>query len=98
MSYEEAAGQYGRDKRDMRLPAMTDIRSAFTDEDLAELKIDGSMNMVAIRIPKVGKLSDREKKELRPLAEELAKRNTDFTGVLYDFSQLEKQHHNAAAN
>ena len=30
----------------MRLPAMTDIRPAFSDEDLADLRIDGSMNMV----------------------------------------------------
>src|SRR6266481_3725876 len=81
----------------MRLPAMTDIRSAFTDEDLADLRIDGSMNMVGIRIPKVGKLSDREKKELRPLNEEIAKRNPDFTGVLYDFIQLEKKRPQVAA-
>ena len=97
MSYDDAVRQYGSDKPDMRLPAMTDIRSAFTDEDLADLRIDGSMNMVGIRIPKVGKLSDREKKELRPLNEEIAKRNPDFTGVLYDFIQLEKKRPNVAA-
>jgi aspartyl-tRNA synthetase len=97
MSYDQAIKQYGIDKPDMRLPAMTDIRSAFTDEDLAELRIDGSLNMVAIRIPNVGKISDREKKELRGLSEELAKRNKDFAGVLYDFAQLEKKRPQAAA-
>ncbi len=55
------------------------------------------MNMVGIRIPNVGKISDREKKELRALSEELARRNKDFAGVLYDFVQLEKKRPQAAA-
>src|SRR6185503_11430374 len=62
MSYDQAIRQYGIDKPDMRLPAMTDIRPAFTYEDLADLRIDGGLNMVGIRIPNVGKISDREKK------------------------------------
>ncbi len=97
MSYDQAIREYGIDKPDMRLPAMTNIRAAFSDEDLADLRIDGSMNMVAIRIPNVGKISDREKKELRTLAEDLAKRNKDFVGALYDFSQLEKKRPQVAA-
>jgi aspartyl-tRNA synthetase len=97
MSYDQAIRQYGIDKPDMRLPAMTDIRQAFTDEDLAELRIDGGLNMVGIRIPNVGKISDREKKELRTLSEELAKRNKDFVGVLYDFVQMEKKRPEIAA-
>ncbi len=91
MTYDEALRQYGNDKPDMRLPAMSDIRPAFTEEDLAELRIDQSMEMVAIRIPKVGKISDREKKEIRALSDELAKRNGNFAGVFYDFSQMEKK-------
>src|SRR5229473_1869290 len=86
MSYDEAVRQYGSDKPDMRLPAMTDIRPAFTDEDLAELRIDGGMKMVAIRTPGVGKISDREKKEIRALADEVGKRFKNFVGTLYDFS------------
>jgi aspartyl-tRNA synthetase len=97
MSYDQAIREYGIDKPDMRLPAMTDVRAAFTDEDLADLRIDGAMNMVAIRIPNVGKISDREKKELRTLAEDLAKRNKDFVGALYDFAQLEKKRPQVAA-
>ena len=97
MSYDQAIRQYGIDKPDMRLPAMTDIRPAFTDEDLADLRIDGGLNMVGIRIPNVGKISDREKKELRALSEELAKRNKDFAGVLYDFVQMEKKRPQVAA-
>jgi len=44
----------------------------------------------AIRIPNVGSVGPREK-ELRPLAEELAKRNKDFSGVLY-IRSLEKKY------
>jgi aspartyl-tRNA synthetase len=97
MTYDDAIRQYGIDKPDMRLPAMTDIQQAFSPEQLVELRIDSTMPAVAIRIPNVGKLSDREKKELRPLGEELAKRNKDFAGVLYDFAQLEKKHPQIAA-
>ncbi len=97
MSYDDAIRQYGIDKPDMRLPAMTDIRSAFTDEDLAELRIDGGMKMVAIRTPGVGKISDREKKEIRSLADELGKRFKNFVGTLYDFSQIEKKKPQVAA-
>ena len=97
MTYDQAIRQYGIDKPDMRLPVMTDIRTALSDEDLAELRIDANLNMVGIRIPGVGKISDREKKELRALSEELARRNKDFAGVLYDFAQLEKKRPQAAA-
>ncbi|HEU4414224.1 MAG TPA: amino acid--tRNA ligase-related protein, partial [Candidatus Angelobacter sp.] len=97
MSFDQAIREYGIDKPDMRLPAMTNIRPAFSDEDLADLRIDGAMNMVGIRIPNVGKISDREKKELRALSEELARRNKDFAGVLYDFAQMEKKRPQAAA-
>src|SRR5437764_3047807 len=63
MTYDDAIRQYGVDKPDMRLPAMTDIHQAFSPDEFAELRIDSSMPAVAIRIPNVGKLSDREKKE-----------------------------------
>jgi aspartyl-tRNA synthetase len=97
MKYDDAIRQYGIEKPDMRLPKLADIRTAFTDEDLAELRIDSSMEMAAVCIPKVGKITDREKKEIEASGKETAKRIKDFAGVFYNFPQLEKKRPQAAA-
>ncbi|HEY6967784.1 MAG TPA: aspartate--tRNA ligase [Candidatus Angelobacter sp.] len=97
MKYDDAIRQYGIDKPDMRLPKLMDIRAAFSDEDLAELRIDGSIEAVAVCIPKVGKITDREKKEIEASGREIAKRIKDFAGVFYNFAQLEKRRPEAAA-
>jgi aspartyl-tRNA synthetase len=96
MTYDEAIRQYGIDKPDMRVPKLTDVRAAFTEQDLTELRVDASMEMVAIRIPGVGKISDREKKEIEAAGKEIAKRIKDFVGVFYNFAQLEKKAPQAA--
>lgn len=96
MTYDQAIRQYGIDKPDLRLPPITDVRAAFSDEDLSELRIDGAMEVIAIRIPQVGKLSDREKKEIEASGKEIANRNKNFAGVFYNFIQLEKKRPQAA--
>src|ERR1700747_1520595 len=67
MSYDEAIRLYGSDKPDMRLPAMTDVRQAFTADNLATLAVNTSLPIVAIRIPKVGELSRKERDEIKTL-------------------------------
>jgi len=67
MSYDEAVRLYGSDKPDMRLPAMVDVREAFSTENLETLSVSSSLPMVAIRIPKVGDLSRKERDDLKPL-------------------------------
>jgi aspartyl-tRNA synthetase len=96
MKYDDAIKQYGIDKPDLRLPALTDIRSAFTLEDLATLGISPEYPLVAVRIPKVGSLSDRERKEIRALSDERAGKDKAFKAVFYDFRQIEKKAPSAA--
>ncbi len=91
MSYDQAIRLYGSDKPDMRLPAMTDVRAAFTEENLATLAVSPSLPVVAIRIPKVGELSRKDRNEIKPLfgARGAAK-------LFEDFKRLEKNFPEAA--
>jgi len=67
ITYDEAMRQFGIDKPDLRLPGLTDVKSAFAAADLATLAIDAALPIVAVRIPKVGELSRKERDENRPL-------------------------------
>ena len=92
MSYDEAIRLYGSDKPDMRLPAMVNVREAFTAENLQTLAINPKLPIVAIRIPKVGELSRKERDEIKPMLS--AKGNAK---VFEDFKRLEKNFGEAAA-
>src|SRR5262249_37320459 len=92
MSYDQAIRLYGSDKPDMRLPAMTDVRSAFMPENLTTLAVNSNLPIVAIRIPKVGELSRKERDEIKPLF--IAKGGAK---LFEDFKRLEKNFPEAAA-
>ena len=67
MSYDEAIRLYGSDKPDMRLPAMVDVREAFTAEELEKFAgIQGWPDVapVLIRIPKAGEMSGTERRTI----------------------------------
>jgi aspartyl-tRNA synthetase len=66
ITYDESIRQYGSDKPDLRLPGLTDVRPAFTDENLAVLQIDPALPVVAFRIPNVGELSRKEREDNHP--------------------------------
>jgi aspartyl-tRNA synthetase len=67
MDYDEAIRLYGIDKPDLRLPAFTDVRECFTAETLQELAIHASLPVIAIRTPKVGELSRKERDDIKPM-------------------------------
>src|SRR4051812_5981757 len=92
MTYDEAIRQYGSDKPDMRLPAMVDVRSAFAPEQLETLKINNGQPVMAIRIPKLGELSRKERDEIKPLFGE-----RKDAKVFEDFKRLEKSFPDATA-
>jgi len=85
ISYDDAMRQFGSDKPDLRLPGLTDVRPAFTDEALATLQIDPALPVVAFRIPNVGELSRKEREDNHPLFDK--KKGAKFVD---DFKRLAK--------
>ncbi len=67
ITYDESVRRFGSDKPDMRLPELVDVRSVFAAGDLETLLIDPSLPVIAVRVPKVGELSRKEREENRPL-------------------------------
>src|SRR5438309_4784488 len=92
MSYDEAIRQYGTDKPDMRLPGMIDVREAFTTENLQTLGVNQHLPVMAVRIPKVGELSRKERDDIKPLFS--AKGDAK---LFEDFKRMEKNVPDAAA-
>jgi aspartyl-tRNA synthetase len=92
ITYDDAMRQYGTDKPDLRLPGLTDVRPAFTDENLGTLQIDPALPVVALRVPKVGELSRKEREDNWPLFDQ--KKGAKF---IDDFKRLAKGFPEAAA-
>jgi aspartyl-tRNA synthetase len=85
ITYDDSMRQFGSDKPDLRLPGLTDVRSAFSDTDLATLQIDPALPVVALRIPNVGELSRKEREENHPIFD--LKKGAKF---IDDFKRLAK--------
>ena len=85
MTYDEAIRQFGSDKPDLRLPGLTDVRAAFSDEALATLQADPALPVVAFRIPHVGELSRKEREENHPIFD-----STKGAKFIDDFKRLAK--------
>jgi aspartyl-tRNA synthetase len=92
ITYDDSMRQFGSDKPDLRLPGLTDVRPAFTDAALATLQIDPALPVVALRIPKVGELSRKEREDNHPLFD--LKKGAKF---IDDFKRLAKGFPEAAA-
>src|SRR5580658_4853444 len=89
ISYDESLKQFGTDKPDLRLPGLTDVRSAFTDDALATLQIDRALPIVALRIPNVGELSRKEREDNHPSFDQMkgAKFIDDFKRLAKSFPE-----------
>ena len=92
MDYDDAMRQYGIDKPDLRLPALTDVRDCFTSEELQTLAINQDLPVLAIRTPKVGELSRKERDDIKPLFV-----SKGGARVFEDFKRIENKHPEAAA-
>jgi aspartyl-tRNA synthetase len=92
ITYDDSMRRFGSDKPDLRLPGLTDVRPAFTSDALAALQIDPALPVVALRIPKVGELSRKEREENHPIFD--LKKGAKF---IDDFKRLAKGFPEAAA-
>jgi len=87
MPYDEAMRLYGIDKPDLRLPAMTDVKALLPPDAVETLLMDPALPAVAIRIPRVGELSRKERDEHKALLNEKQAAVLKFYD---DFKRLEK--------
>jgi aspartyl-tRNA synthetase len=93
MSYDHAIRFYGIDKPDLRLPALCDVRDTLAAEVKQMLALDPDLPVIAVRIPKVGELSRKERDENKLLFTKAA-----GPKLLDDIKRLEKSWPDAAAN
>jgi aspartyl-tRNA synthetase len=92
MDYDEAMRLYGIDKPDLRLPAFTDVRDCFTPENLQELAINANLPVIAVRTPKVGELSRKERDDIKPMFH-----SKGGARVYEDFKRIANKYPDAAA-
>ena len=92
MDYDDAIRQFGIDKPDLRVPAFTEVRDCFAPENLETLGINAKLPVIAIRTPKVGELSRKERDEIKPMFH-----SKGGAKLFEDFKRLEKNFPDAAA-
>ena len=92
MDYDEAIRQFGIDKPDLRIPPFTDVRDCFSAENLQELAINPNLPVIAIRTPKVGELSRKERDDIKPMFH-----SKGGARVYEDFKRIGNKYPDAAA-
>ncbi len=92
MDYDDAIRQYGVDKPDLRLPALVEVRDCFTPEEMEQLAINKDLPVLAIRTPKVGDLSRKERDDIKPMFV-----SKGGARVFEDFKRIENKFADAAA-
>src|ERR1700732_826329 len=88
MSYDQAMRLYGSDKPDMRLPAMVDVRAAFTAEELEKFasafKVSSDFTSRLIRIPKAGEISGTERRTIGTYGAFAHAQGTSYVSLMTD--------------
>jgi aspartyl-tRNA synthetase len=102
MTYDEAIRLYGIDKPDLRLPPMTDVRDVFSADEIASLKIEPGLPIVAIVIPNKQAMSNTQKKAFAQeinaaVAPDLAYLDIDRLATNPQFAALAQRIDTAAA-
>ncbi len=92
MDYDEAIRQYGIDKPDLRIPPFTDVRDCISAANLQELAINPNLPVIAIRTPKVGELSRKERDDIKPMFH-----SKGGARVYEDFKRIGNKYPDAAA-
>ena len=92
MDYDEAIRLYGIDKPDLRLPAFIDVRECFAAENLHELAFNPNLPVIAIRTPKIGELSRKERDDIKPMFN-----SKGGAKVFEDFKRIGNKYPEAAA-
>jgi len=92
MDYDEAIRQFGIDKPDLRIPPFTDVGDCFTEQNLQELAINPNLPVIAIRTPKVGELSRKERDDIKPMFH-----SKGGARVYEDFKRIGNKYPDAAA-
>ena len=92
MDYDEAIRLYGIDKPDLRIPPFTDVRDCFTTGNLQELAINPNLPVIAIRTPRVGELSRKERDDIKPMFH-----SKGGARVYEDFKRIGNKYSDAAA-
>jgi aspartyl-tRNA synthetase len=92
MDYDEAIRLYGIDKPDLRLPPFVDVKECFSPANLQELAINPNLPAIAIRIPRVGELSRKERDDIKPMFH-----SKGGARLFEDFKRIGNRHPEAAA-
>ncbi len=99
MSYDQAVRLYGSDKPDMRLPAMVDVREAFTAEELEKFqttfKVRQDVAPLLIRIPKAGEMSGTERRTIGTYGAFAHAQGTSSVSLMTDPNRFAKEYPNS---
>src|ERR1700693_3624720 len=99
MTYDEAMRLYGSDKPDMRLPAMTDVHTAFTPEELekfaAAFKVGTDFVSRLIRVPKAGEISGTERRTIGTYGAFAHAQGTSYVSLMTDPNRFAREYPNS---